>query len=182
MMFPPPWKQLRTKRLNFPACRWRRSVRKCRNHGRLKLCVRKLAGSLGNGLISIATGMASGQRYPDKVVIVTGGTSGIGEGIVREFGEIREMEWEEEQGDFTKKKKVFGSLSAASGMKLLSSKLMCWTGEGLDEIWSERGELGMCSEARLSGLSTFKELPFPPTLPQQHPLSGDYTWTALPFS
>uniref|UniRef100_A0A8D0HGY1 17-beta-hydroxysteroid dehydrogenase 14 n=1 Tax=Sphenodon punctatus TaxID=8508 RepID=A0A8D0HGY1_SPHPU len=31
--------------------------------------------------------MASGLRYPGRVVIVTGGTRGIGEAVVREFGE-----------------------------------------------------------------------------------------------
>uniref|UniRef100_A0A8D0L9Q3 SDR family NAD(P)-dependent oxidoreductase n=1 Tax=Sphenodon punctatus TaxID=8508 RepID=A0A8D0L9Q3_SPHPU len=29
--------------------------------------------------------MASGLRYPGRVVIVTGGTRGIGEAVVREF-------------------------------------------------------------------------------------------------
>ena len=34
------------------------------------------------------TDQAAGLRYADKVCIVTGGASGIGEGCVRTFGEL----------------------------------------------------------------------------------------------
>ena len=38
-------------------------------------------------LITVAAqAMESRLRYKDKIVIVTGGSKGIGEGIVREFG------------------------------------------------------------------------------------------------
>jgi hypothetical protein len=35
--------------------------------------------------------MEARLRYQDKVVIVTGGSKGIGEGIVREFGELKPL-------------------------------------------------------------------------------------------